>query len=637
MDFRTDINGLRAIAVIAVVIFHFNESWLPGGFIGVDLFFVISGFLMTGIIFKGLKKNNFSILKFYISRANRIIPSLALLCFTMLIIGFYFLSPTEFQTLSKHVASSVGFVSNIIYLRESGYFESLSHEKWLLHTWSLSVEWQFYLAYPLFLVILKRFFSLSVVRRAILLGAILGFFFSVYVTYFFPNYSYYALPSRAWEMLAGGVAYLYPIYVKERYKKVLESAGLLLIIFSCIFISKNTPWPGHLALFPVIGVLFVLYSKCNNSMITNNYALQRIGDWSYSIYLWHWPIVVLFYSLSINEAFIPIGILLALILGFLNRKYIECINFKKDFNKTLYCLKSVPVLLTLFVGGISVVFYINIASKISNIPNVEQYSMVNRHGETYCFTPSGSNSRVGHKSNLSCVIGDKLNAPKVLVLGDSFMGHYEPLLKLIATELDISMLSLTSGSCFPSLSLKEHGLKGNPLIAQCLMNREYAKDNIEDFDTVIISARWDKEYAHAGNILEDTKEFISFVTNKEINVIFFPVPTIYKSDIGKIYLDSVIAGYKFKEENSKVFPNHQKTKYNEQMSENLKRHFEKNKHFLYIDKELFFNKSDMFKHNYNLVPYSADGSHISVLGAQSIYPKIKENGTYDLIINRLIY
>ena len=136
MKFRKDINGLRAIAVIAVVLFHFNPSAVTGGFAGVDVFFVISGFLMTGIIFRGIEQNNFSILRFYVARANRIIPALAVLCMALLIFGWFYINPVDYQIIGKHIASSITFLSNIIYWRESGYFDAASHEKWLLHTWS---------------------------------------------------------------------------------------------------------------------------------------------------------------------------------------------------------------------------------------------------------------------------------------------------------------------------------------------------------------------------------------------------------------------------------------------------------------------------------------------------------------------
>uniref|UniRef100_UPI003D768501 acyltransferase family protein n=1 Tax=Acinetobacter variabilis TaxID=70346 RepID=UPI003D768501 len=253
MKFRTDINGLRAIAVIAVMLFHFNAAWLPGGFVGVDVFFVISGFLMTGIIFKDLEHEKFSILKFYVARANRIIPALAVLCLVLMIFGWFYLTPFDYKLLGKHAASSMTFLSNISYWKESGYFEAGTHEKWLLHTWSLSVEWQFYMIYPLVLVAMRKFMSIQTMKFVLLTGMILGFILSVIATYKWPNPAYFLLPTRAWEMMIGGIAYLYPLTLQENKKRLLEGTGLALILGSYFFISAEDLWPGYLAVFPVIG------------------------------------------------------------------------------------------------------------------------------------------------------------------------------------------------------------------------------------------------------------------------------------------------------------------------------------------------------------------------------------------------
>jgi peptidoglycan/LPS O-acetylase OafA/YrhL len=153
LTFRYDINGLRAIAV---VLFHFDENLLSGGFAGVDVFFVLSGYLMTSIIINGFEKNNFNVLHFYAARAKRILPALLILCFTILLFGWFLLTPLDYAVLAKNSAASVSFTSNIVYWLEAGYFDGSSKEKWLLHTWSLSAEWQFYLLYPLFLLVLKK-------------------------------------------------------------------------------------------------------------------------------------------------------------------------------------------------------------------------------------------------------------------------------------------------------------------------------------------------------------------------------------------------------------------------------------------------------------------------------------------------
>lgn len=329
MGFRKDINGLRAIAVIAVILFHFNPAWLPGGFAGVDVFFVISGFLMTGIIFKGIEKDNlaggghsFSLFRFYWARATRIIPALAALCLLLLVFGWLFLIPLDYKELGKHAAGSVAFVSNIVYWQEAGYFDAASHEKWLLHTWSLSVEWQFYIIYPLVLLALRKFLPVKLVKLSVLAGAVLGFAFCVFATYKWADASYYLLPTRAWEMLLGGVAFLYPIQLSDKSKKYIEWVGLALIISTYLLVSSSNPWPGYLAIFSVFGAFLVIQAHRDNSFVTGNIVFQKIGLWSYSIYLWHWVIVVANVKFNLDISF-AMYLFITLMLAFLSYQFFE--------------------------------------------------------------------------------------------------------------------------------------------------------------------------------------------------------------------------------------------------------------------------------------------------------------------------
>lgn len=188
--FRYDINGLRAYAVTFVVLFHFGVFGFSGGFIGVDVFFVISGFLMTKIIFSALQEQTFSFLKFYISRANRIIPPLVALILVLTVLGYDLLYPQYYKDFSKHAISSLGFLSNIQYFRESGYFDTDSHFKILLHTWSLSVEWQFYILLPIILWILK-YSSTQVLKLGFLLIFIVSLILSIFLTPKYPTASFY--------------------------------------------------------------------------------------------------------------------------------------------------------------------------------------------------------------------------------------------------------------------------------------------------------------------------------------------------------------------------------------------------------------------------------------------------------------
>jgi len=323
MNFRTDINALRAIAVTAVVLFHFKPDLLPSGFAGVDVFFVISGFLMTMIVFNGFENNKFSLIKFYKARAVRIIPALAILCLTLIVLGFIFLQPFHYLSLGKHVLSTLTFTSNIVYWTEAGYFNASSKDNWLLHTWSLSVEWQFYVLYPIALILLKKAFKPVYIKRIILSVTVLFLLLSVFITFKSSNTAYFMLPTRAWQMLAGGIVFLYPLNLSYRLKMLTQAIGLLFVFLSFSIFTERTPWPGYASFLPVFGTCLVLLANIRESFWSNNYFSSFIGKWSYSIYLWHWPIVVAGSYFSLGKYWWCIGILLSVCIGALSYIYIE--------------------------------------------------------------------------------------------------------------------------------------------------------------------------------------------------------------------------------------------------------------------------------------------------------------------------
>lgn len=325
MNFRYDINGLRAYAVLFVVLFHFGFLGFTGGFVGVDVFFVISGFLMTKIIMDGLKNNNFSIIQFYTNRAVRIIPALAILCIFLLIAGWFQLIPTDFKALSKHIIASLFFISNIVYWRESGYFDADAHEKILLHTWSLSVEWQFYLLLPIYLIIAYRLLKNKTIYSLIalfLVSLVLAHFISTYR----PSASFYLLPTRAWEMILGGFLYFLPKpNLNKISKNVLEILGFSAVIASLYLFKADTPWSSLYTLLPTLGTALILYIQNQDSIFTNNKTAQFLGTASYSIYLWHWPMVYWMFNKNLqgNISFIIFSIATSIVVGYFSAKYIE--------------------------------------------------------------------------------------------------------------------------------------------------------------------------------------------------------------------------------------------------------------------------------------------------------------------------
>lgn len=517
MIFRKDINGLRAIAVIAVVLFHFNESWLPGGFAGVDIFFVISGYLMTRIIFSGYENKKFSIINFYISRANRIIPALTVLCLFLILFGWFYLAPIEYRALGKHVLGSLGFFSNIVYWKESGYFDAGSHAKWLLHTWSLSIEWQFYMVYPVIISILLKFFRVKIVGRLIALSAVLSFAFCVTSASGSLSASYYLLPSRSWQMFLGGLAFIYPWSIDRTLKPYVLAFGLLSILTTYFLVSKNTPWPGYLAFIPAFGAFVIMQVRSDNYII-NNYIFQKIGEWSYSIYLWHWPIVVFFYRYSVDKSFIPLGLMLSVLFGFISYKAIEKNVYFKYSDNYFHILKNKYVYVVLavsFIGG--AIFYtggFNIDQRYGastlQAKFLNSYEDAHKNIHDVYWLKCNSYTSLTENNTLEiapeCIDGEK-GSGGVFLWGDSHAEGLSYGLRSILNPLKIHFHQKTSAGC--KASLYEHHFGRADFIKSCNSSNKLALESVKKIipDIVIFAQANSHEDTDWDEISEKIKSF----------------------------------------------------------------------------------------------------------------------------------
>ena len=311
--FRADIAALRAIAVSAVIGGHFFPTWVSGGFVGVDVFFVLSGFLMTQIIVTGLDEGRFSLRRFYAMRATRIVPVLLTVCAALLVLGWCVLLPSEYATLAREVLASLGFVSNLLYWRHRiGYFTPSAHDEWLLHTWSLAVEWQFYLIFPLFLLGVWR----CAPRHrpaAVLATFVAGFAASLFLSVQRPDIAFFLLPARLWELLLGGLIWLYPVTLPRRVALAATVIGHGVIAASIALIQPEAQWPGWLALLPTLGTLAVLYANRPLPLLRGG-AVQGVGAISYSLYMWHWPALTLLYFLGQTQTVLPSIVTLAALI-----------------------------------------------------------------------------------------------------------------------------------------------------------------------------------------------------------------------------------------------------------------------------------------------------------------------------------
>jgi peptidoglycan/LPS O-acetylase OafA/YrhL len=293
--YRPDIDGLRSVAVFSVIGYHAFPGWIPGGFIGVDIFFVISGFLISTIIFGNLEQGTFSIADFYKRRIRRIFPALIAVMLAVLIFGRYLLVTDEYRQLGKHLIASALFVQNFTLWRESGYFDSSATSKPLLHLWSLAVEEQFYIFWPLLLAFLwKRRQSLA---GTTIIVAMLSFAVNL-VTIKLDSSAAYFLPfARFWELMIGGLLahlYLHRPHLLAQYKEAQSALGAVLILLGPIVIRDEHSFPGWWALLPTLGAFFLISAGSSawiNKKILSNKWIVHAGLISYPLYLWHWPLL----------------------------------------------------------------------------------------------------------------------------------------------------------------------------------------------------------------------------------------------------------------------------------------------------------------------------------------------------------
>lgn len=299
ISYRPDIDGLRAFAVLAVITYHIFPELMPGGFVGVDIFFVISGYLISAIIFSDLQNNSFKISDFYVRRIKRIFPALLVILIFVLIAGWLILLPSEYSALGKITNAATSFLANLSMYndRAFAYFETSSDYKPLAHLWSLSVEEKFYIFYPICIFVLYK------IRRYtlyfLLLALVLSFSLNIFNLTKNPKACFLFLPSRSWELLLGAIiAYLTIVkplnlnFVRDPIKNIISIIGIGLMLFAILSFDDKAPFPGWLALLPTIGATLILCSHKTwlNRVVFAHPTAVWIGLISYPLYLWHWPL-----------------------------------------------------------------------------------------------------------------------------------------------------------------------------------------------------------------------------------------------------------------------------------------------------------------------------------------------------------
>lgn len=394
---------------------------------------------------------------------------MSVLCFALLVFGLFFIPPIDYLNLGKHAAASLSFVSNMVYWSESNYFNPSSNEKWLLHTWSLSVEWQFYLIYPLVLVFLNKVLSLRQLRLVILCGTILAFLFSVFVTVKSSSAAYFLLPTRAWQMLAGGLVFLYPLNIKDSFRHPLQLTGIILIVSSFFLFTSSTPWPGYASLLPIVGACMVLVAS-NNSKLVSNSITHSLGKWSYSIYLWHWPIVVAGYYFELGLYWWAVGIPLSILLGALSFTYIESKTLKDyRLDKFKVLLRPLPFAIVVVLSGMTVFHTNGLLHRLS--PSEQMLVKSALEAKEDWNYPDPNMEVAGLKVRFIEGNSDK----NILVMGASHIEQLYPYVESLNNEYNIYFL--TQSGCFVTPSMK---------------NPKWNCDNLQNYEKLLEKVKFEK-------------------------------------------------------------------------------------------------------------------------------------------------
>ncbi|MEG0243197.1 MAG: acyltransferase, partial [Pseudomonas sp.] len=306
LAYRPDIDGLRALAVLAVTIFHFNKQWLPGGFVGVDVFFVISGFLITGIIYG--QRSDFSFGDFYGRRVRRILPAAAFVTVVTMIAGSFLLLPDDVKALSESAIGATLSAANIYYwlFLDTGYFAASSDTVPLLHMWSLGVEEQFYMIWPALMIIAMKIGGKRLLAATAVILAIASFAVSEYFLARDPSFAYYMLPSRAGELLIGALLFLWKDSrsISAATANVAGLVGMIMVVGALFLLDEKKGFPGVRSIIPSVGAALLILSGINQanalSKLLGNPVARYIGLRSFSLYLWHWPVLA-FYRYAYGE------------------------------------------------------------------------------------------------------------------------------------------------------------------------------------------------------------------------------------------------------------------------------------------------------------------------------------------------
>jgi peptidoglycan/LPS O-acetylase OafA/YrhL len=491
MKYRTEIDGLRALAVLPVIFFHAGFEWFSGGFVGVDVFFVISGYLITTIIISEMAEGKFSIVNFYERRARRILPALFFVMAVCLPFAWLGLAPNDLKDFGQSLVAVSTFSSNILFWLESGYFDTAAELKPLLHTWSLAIEEQYYILFPIFLILTWRFGI-----KWILLLLSIFFLMSLGAATWATQYAsdpkitsgaFFLLPTRGWELLVGAFSAFYLKYNTHLKSHLINQAlslfGFGMIFYSILVFDENTPFPSLYALLPTIGTGLLILCAVPKTLVHRLLSLRfivGIGLISYSAYLWHQPVLVFarhaFFNVELGAFALIVLICLSLALGWFSWYFIEApFRNRKVWGRQEVFSMSALLVSTFFTVGL--ILHFNSGFSDRGPPELRDENLKR--------VASSCNFEF-RKSSSSSIASECHSGSTVYLVGDSHAKALGFSLSEKLSELGLKVTTLSHDGCLPI-----KGVSRRNVPQTCLDFIQYLYDEIFiDGNNVVFAARW---------------------------------------------------------------------------------------------------------------------------------------------------
>ena len=545
--YRPEVNGLRGIAVMGAVFYHAEMIFqsfriFPGGFLGVDVFIVISGYLMTSIILKEYQTTqSFSFSNYYKRRIRRLLPALLVVIFFTSIVSYIVLLPTHFEEFIKSVAASIFFFSNFFFhFSGQAYGAQVLSEIPLLHTWSLSLEEQFYIVYPVALIGMIIYLKKHI-KLILIIGILASVIFASLISINHQSFNYYMLPSRAWEFFFGALLGIninqFNIIKNEKKRGILAILGFLILLFSFALFDNTNVHPTYLTLIPVLAT-YLIIQDTNKANIINRILsfklLIFLGLISYSFYLWHHPIFSFAKIIGVGEKSLIVKlffIMLSIFLGFLTYRFVEK-PFRKEGEKILN-LSKINLL-----GASTVLTIITLFFVVEN--QSAQYPSIAKHlyKKTW-FTTKTYFKPCFQRKTFFCSFNEK-NNPKVFLIGDSIMASIQEELKNGIVNKNLNFISMTNAGCdffdekFFSANMVE--ADGN-----LMCNKKLAKNRIKKIEenkgsTIILHINYEKEIKNIN--LVNFKERVQKYLNQDYKIILiYPIPQMKENVSAEVEKD----------------------------------------------------------------------------------------------------